>query len=222
MSNLIEVPGESHLACVLLLDTSGSMSGESIHSLNEGVKRFIEQVSQDEMARLRLDIAIITFSDYVRLVQDFRPIAHMTAPTLTANGYTVMGQGIKEAVRLVKERNLLYASKGTPAHKPWIFMITDGRPEGESSSQIMEAIDLVQREEQKGQGGKLKFWSLAVDNADKTILQKLSQRVFDMNGHDFTGIFDWMAESMSCISISSPSEDPVYAPLPQNVVPSQW
>ncbi|GFH42320.1 hypothetical protein Hs30E_08710 [Lactococcus hodotermopsidis] len=219
MNNKIEVPGESHLACVLLLDTSGSMSGESIRSLNEGVKKFVDQVSQDELAKLRLDVAIVEFNDHARVVQDFLPIASMTGPTLSAGGLTHMGEGIKEAVRLVKERNLLYATKGTPAHMPWIFMITDGRPEGEAANHIEEAIELVQREEKKS---KLKFWSLAVDNADKTVLHRLSQRVFDMSGHDFAGIFDWMAESMSYISVSRPDADPDYAPLPQNVVPSQW
>ena len=33
-------PNEAHMACVLLLDTSASMEGESIRSLNEAVARF--------------------------------------------------------------------------------------------------------------------------------------------------------------------------------------
>lgn len=222
MNQYIEVPGESHLACVLLLDTSGSMAGESIRSLNEGVKKFIDQVSLDDMAKRRLDVAILEFNSGVRLVQDFLPISQMSAPVLSANGLTHMGEAIEEAVTMVKERNLLYCSKGTPAHKPWIFMITDGRPEGESSDYIERAIELVQREEKKGESGKLKFWSLAVKGADKSILSRLSDRVLELEGHDFTGIFNWLADSMSYISVSTVGSDPEYAPLPQNVVPAQW
>jgi len=198
------------------------MSGSKIESLNEGVRRFIDQVSMDETAKRRVDIAIVTFNSTVQKLQDFLPVSQMTAPLLTASGSTAMGQGIKEAVRLIKERNHFYAMKGTPAHKPWVFMITDGTPELEPANHIEEAIDLVQREEQKGKLGKLKFWSLAVEGANKSILHQLSPRVFDMKNHEFIGIFDWLAESMSCISVSRPGSDPEYAPLPQNVVPSEW
>ena len=45
--------GEPHLACVLLLDVSGSMRGNPINSLNDSIRRFKEQVCMDEIARKR-------------------------------------------------------------------------------------------------------------------------------------------------------------------------
>jgi uncharacterized protein YegL len=214
----LENPSESHLACVLLLDTSSSMSGSPIASLNEGVRSFIAQLSTDEMVKRRLDIAIVEFNDNVNVVQEFSPISQINPVTLTARGCTSMGQAVQKAIDMVKERNLLYASKGVPAHKPWIFMITDGAP----TDSIDLAVERVQQEEKKGSCGKLKFWSLAVEGADKNTLRRFSERVLELDGYNFTGIFDWAAKSMSYISVSQVGSAAAYPPLPSNVVPAAW
>lgn len=65
--------GEQHLACVLLLDTSGSMSGDSIKNLNSAIARFKENVNRDPIARNRVDVAIVSFSTGVEVVSDFMP-----------------------------------------------------------------------------------------------------------------------------------------------------
>lgn len=69
----IAAPGEPHMACVLLLDTSISMIGAPIDSLNKAIKDFKEQTSMDDLAQKRVDIAIIEFNDTARVVQDFTP-----------------------------------------------------------------------------------------------------------------------------------------------------
>lgn len=124
----IAAPGEPHLACVLLLDTSGSMSGDPINSLNNAIKDFKTKTSMDDLAQKRVDIAIITFDDHAQLVQDFTPISQMETKELKTGGCTNMPEGINLAIDKVKERNRFYASMGTPCFKPWIFMISDGVP----------------------------------------------------------------------------------------------
>ena len=124
----IAAPNEAHLACVLLLDTSGSMGGPPIDSLNRALQDFKDKVSMDEMAQKRVDIAIVEFNSNARVVQDFTPISQMTPVTLAATGTTAMGAGINMAIDMVKDRNRFYNSLGTPVFKPWIFMITDGAP----------------------------------------------------------------------------------------------
>ena len=57
----VSVVGEPHLACVLLLDVSGSMSGEPIWNLNKAIRRFNEQVRPDDIAKKRVDVAVVTF-----------------------------------------------------------------------------------------------------------------------------------------------------------------
>jgi uncharacterized protein YegL len=48
-------------ACVLVLDTSGSMHGEKIAQLNQGLSEFATALQGDSVAQSRVDIAIVTF-----------------------------------------------------------------------------------------------------------------------------------------------------------------
>lgn len=216
----VAAPGEPHLACVLLLDTSGSMSGEPIKSLNQAINDFKQKTSMDDLAQKRVDIAIIQFDDHARIVQDFTPISQMEPINLDAGGCTAMGEGINLAIDKVKERNRFYASLGTPCFKPWIFMITDGAP----TDDITSAIQRIQQEESKGSHGKLKFFALGVPGYDKDTLFKLTKRVMALNDTDFSGIFNWMSESMVAISVSRVDENVQLGNLPDNahVVPSDW
>lgn len=69
----IASPNEPHLACVLLVDTSSSMAGNSIKSLNESINRFMDETSTDDLAQRRVDISIVEFNSSTRVVQEFTP-----------------------------------------------------------------------------------------------------------------------------------------------------
>ena len=174
----------------------------------------------DEMAMKRVDVAIITFDDKPELVMPFTPISQMQPVNLTAGGLTAMGAGINMAIDQVKERNRFYASLGTPCFKPWIFMITDGSP----TDDISTAVQRIQEEESKGTHGKLKFFALGVSNYNKQVLFQLTKRVMELEDTDFSGIFDWMSESMCAISVSRVGENVPLNDLPENarVVPIDW
>jgi uncharacterized protein YegL len=213
-------PGEPHLACVLLLDTSESMSGEPINSLNRALKDFKEKVSMDEMAKKRVDIAIVEFNHTARVVQDFTPILKMNPISLQATGTTAMGEGINLAIDMVKGRNKYYNSLGTPVFKPWIFMITDGAP----TDDITEAARRIQEEESKGSHGRLKFFALGVPGYDKETLFSITKRVMELTNTNFSGIFNWISESMVAISVSRVGDEVPLGMLPENarVVPKDW
>ena len=49
----------------LVLDTSGSMSGEAIRQLNAGLDQFRKEVADDELARKRAEITVVTFGPAV-------------------------------------------------------------------------------------------------------------------------------------------------------------
>lgn len=216
----ISAPGEPHMACVLLLDTSGSMYGDAIDSLNRAINDFKEQTSMDELAQKRVDIAIIEFNDTARVVQDFTPLSQMQPVTLSASGCTAMGAGINLAIDKVKERNRFYNSMGTPCFKPWIFMITDGAPTDDIESARQRIID----EESKGTHGKLKFWAVGVSGYSKETLTSLTKRCIALNEANFNGIFNWLSESMVTISVSRVDENPQLSNLPSDaqVIPTDW
>jgi uncharacterized protein YegL len=216
----IIAPNEAHLACVLLLDTSGSMTGQPIDSLNNALHTFKEKVAMDDLASRRVDIAIVEFNNDARIVQDFTPVAQMDPVTLRATGMTYMGAGIDLAIDMVKQRNQFYNSVGTPVFRPWIFMITDGSP----TDDIESAARRIREEEAKGTHGKLKFFALGVGKYDRATLLKLTNRVIELTDTDFDGIFNWMSESMVAISVSRVGEEVKLGDLPENarVVPADW
>ena len=100
--------GEPHLACALVLDTSGSMSGSAIRNLNEGIKRFKNNVMEDPIAQKRIDVALVTFNSKVQVYSDFSPISKMPTPELTAAGRTDMASAVNIALDLVNERTKMY------------------------------------------------------------------------------------------------------------------
>ena len=216
----VSAVGEPHLACVLLLDTSSSMSGAPIESLNKAVNDFKEKTAMDEYARQRVDICIIEFNDQAKVIQEFTPLPMMEPVELTAQGCTAMGSAINTAIDKVKERNLFYANLGTPCYKPWIFMITDGEPTDDISS----AQSRINEEENKGIHGKLKFWALGVPGYSKKTLKSLTKRCIALKKADFSTIFDWMAESMSTISVSRVGDNVQLPNLPDDAqrIPDDW
>lgn len=207
----IATPNEPHMACVLLLDTSYSMIGEAINSLNDAINRFKEQTMSDHIARNRVDIAIISFDSKVELIQDFMPVSAMETVRLVPKGTTAMAKGIQFALDKVKERNRFYNAMGTPCFKPWIFMITDGCPDCDED--MYGAMLRIAEEEEKG---KLKFFALGVKNYNKEVLFSLTKRVIELKDVNFSSIFNWLSESMVAISVSRVGESVPLGNLPED------
>lgn len=202
---------EPHMACLLLIDTSGSMDGSPMEELNNGLNQFKEEVCKDKTTRDVLDVAIVTFSDEVKSVQEFVPIEYMKPVNLTACGGTYYAPAIQTAMDKVRDRSRFYRRSGTEPYKPWIILISDGEP----LDDIKDIAAAVQAQEE---AGKLKLFSLGVGQYDSHSLHMLSgPKVMKLKGYDFSSFFDWVNKSMRSVSMSSPDETPKGVPLPENV-----
>lgn len=207
--------GEPHLACALLLDTSGSMTGTAIFKLNQGIKKFKANIMKDQIAQKRVDVALITFNSKVEVYSDFTPISKMPTPEFIASGKTNMAEAVNTAVDVVNKRTEMYNKLGTPCYKPWIFMITDGASTS-GEREMDEAAARVRNEEATGSHGRLCFWAIGVNDYDEEDLFKLTDRVIELDNEDFEGIFDWLSESFSFISQSTIGDEIELDILPKN------
>jgi len=189
---------EPRCPVILLLDTSGSMSGNPIAQLNAGVATFKQEIQQDTTASLRVEVAIITFESSTRLVQDFVTVDQFNPPILTTGGSTSMGQGIQMALSKVESRKAEYKSSGTQYYQPWIFMITDGAPTDDWQS-------AAQQVRQADADRKISFFAVGVQGADLGVLSQITPPntpPIMLDGLKFTQLFRWLSDSMKRVSSS--------------------
>ena len=203
------------LPIVFLLDTSASMEGEGIRSLNQGIKSFKEEVSQSDSARSALDIAIVEFNTHAKVVQDFVPLSEMKCEEYKTEGQCNMGEGIDLAVDMALERREFYKDSGIGFLKPWIFMISAGAPVDD----IEEARARIFEEDAKGAYGNLRFWSLGVPGYNKDVLKSLTKRCMPLEEIDFGSMFEFLdMETNSC------PQEPDLPQLPDSLkpIPKDW
>ncbi|MEM6752390.1 MAG: VWA domain-containing protein [Cyanobacteria bacterium P01_C01_bin.38] len=202
---------EPRCPCVLLLDTSGSMQGAPIEALNQGLLSFKDELTKNPLASRRVEVSIVTFDSNINVVQDFVTADQFTPPILTAQGLTTMGAGIHKSLDLIQERKAQYRSNGVAYYRPWIFMITDGEPQGEPD----EAVDQASRRLQGDETSKrVAFFSVGVENANMTRLSELAVRTpLKLNGLNFVEMFVWLSASMSAVSHSKVDDQVALPPI---------
>ena len=211
--------GEKHIACVLLVDTSGSMAGQSIAELNEGLRIFGEALQEDSKAYGCADICVISFDSTVRTVVPFCAACDYAVPTLAAGGLTAMNEAIITGLDAIEMRKQEYKDIGVDYWRPWIFLLTDGVPtdgeyEADTKLRLQEAL----------QQKKINFFPMGIGgNVD---IRKLKSYTKDGSGivlkaakEHFKEAFVWLSSSMSVISNSDPSTGSASLPkTPETIV----
>lgn len=213
---LPENPGEKHIACVVLVDTSGSMNFNPITELNKGLKTLEETLKNDLTASGCADVAVISFDSTVKTVTSFTPAVSFQAPELTAGGLTCMNEAIITGLDILEERKMLYRQLGTPYFRPWMFLMTDGAA---TDTDYQNAA--LQRLQEAITDKKVTFWAMGIgDGADIEALKKYTNGgpVFKASANNFKEAFVWLSSSMSAIGGSIPGQKTVpIAPPPFEV-----
>jgi uncharacterized protein YegL len=218
---------EHRVACLLLLDTSGSMAeivsnagqdlGYTIQSdgqtyravsggvtrideLNAGLTAYKESLAADSLASKRVEVAIMTFGGHVQTVCDFTTVEGFQPPTLTGSGDTPMGEAIRQGLDILRSRKELYKAHGISYYRPWVFLITDGGPTDEWRS---AAEQVKQGEKDKA----FSFFAVGVEGANFDVLKQICTREpLKLKGVRYRDLFLWLSASQSSVSRSAPGE----------------
>jgi len=202
---------ESRCPVVLLLDTSKSMAGTPIAELASGVATFKADVARDDLAALRVEIAVITFGGEARLAHDFATVDGFEPPLLRADGETPMGAAIELGLDLVEARKRTYNAHGIKYYRPWVFLITDGAPtDGKRWEQAAARVGAME------DARKLSFFAIGVAGANMDILGRItppSRPPLRLQTLAFRDLFEWLSASVKRVSVGKiGAEAAIYLP----------
>jgi len=202
---------EPRCPCVLLLDTSGSMRGEPIGALVDGLGTFRNELVKDPLAKRRVEIAIVTFGGLVQVVQDFVTVDHFQVPALGADGLTPMGTATLKGLDMVEVRKKQYKANGVAYYRPWVFLITDGASEGEPPHLVRQAAARIRAEEA---AKRIAFFAVAVEGADMGQLAALATRPpLKLRGMRFVDLFVWLSRSTQQVANSRVGDQVALPPV---------
>lgn len=192
---------EPRCPCILLLDCSGSMNGAPIQELNNGLRVFQQQLSNDNLASKRVEVTVLTFDTDVRVVNEFEVAENFEPKELIAGGLTSMGRAIERAINMLEQRKAVYKANGISYYRPWIFLLTDGEP----TDDYLSAMNAVHEGEKNKQ---FAFFAVGIQGANMEILKQISTREpLPLKGLNFASLFQWLSNSMSSVSRSSLDAD---------------
>lgn len=179
------------LPVFLLLDTSGSMSGEPIEQVKNGVQMLVSALRQDPYALETAYLSVITFDSIARETVPLTELAAFQVPQISASGATSLG----EALKMVAEIAATNLSKTTATSKgdwkPMVFIMTDGAPTDDW--------------EQGFKRFQMEKWGIvvacSVNGGDTATLQKIAgDAVVKLDTSDSSAMakfFKWVSASVS-------------------------
>ena len=197
----------SRCACILVLDISGSMSGQPIHELNDGVSQFIDEVRNDEMAAVSVELGIVNAGGAAQEEMPLMTMLQVKAPPVfSAGGMTPLGEAVEIALNMLENRKQEYKNNGVPYYQPWLVIISDGAPTDAWQSAAARAQGL-------GSQKKLVVLPVGVQGADLSVLSQFSNKpAVPLAGLKFKEFFAWLSASMGRVSRSASTTSSVALP----------
>lgn len=184
------------LPVYLLLDTSGSMYGEPIEAVKNGVQTLISALRNDPHALETVYLSIITFNSTAQQVSPLTELADFQQPNIDAGGCTALG----EALELLSQKMDSEIKKTTREEKgdwrPLVFIMTDGEPTDSITKGLAEF---------KRRKCGVVVACAAGQGANTNTLKQITENVVQLDSADSATIrafFKWVTASVSTSSKS--------------------
>lgn len=179
------------LPVYLLLDTSGSMSGEPIEAVKNGVQVLVSTLRQDPYALETAYLSVITFDSVATQVSPLTELATFQSPNLVATGTTALGAALELLAQKISSEVTTTSAEVKGDWKPLIFIMTDGEPT-DDLNRGLQALKSVKT-------GAIVACA-AGHNANTNVLKQITEIVVQLDTADSATIkafFKWVSASVS-------------------------
>ena len=182
------------LSVYVLLDTSGSMMGEPIEAVKNGVQVMISSLRQNPQAIETAFLSIITFNSTAQQVVPLTDLSSFQTPDIQASGTTAMGGALELVSNCIDREVASTTAESKGDWKPLIFIMTDGIP-----------TDDIQRglAELKKRHTAIIVACAAGGGADTTLLKQITENVVSLDTADSQSISKFFAWVTASIGVTS-------------------
>ena len=182
-------PQAKPMPVILVLDNSGSMSGEKIGTLNAAVREMLETFKESACPEAVFNVAIVTFGTGIHLFQEMTDADSVnwqdiaisdteTCKSLTgkwddaaARG-TPLGTTLKIVKSLIEDKTIIPSR----AYRPAVILVSDGHPTDSWDAQLRAFI-------REGRSSKCDRWAMAIGrDADAKVLERFLEGATNPDG----------------------------------------
>lgn len=199
------VDDTTKIPVVVSADVSYSMQGAPLQEQGDAIQTFVETLLDDDYARPCVELSIMTFSDDVKVIQDYDLVDNIYFENnLEVENMTNMGKGVNIAIDSLESKLQSYKAEGTNYKAPLLLVITDGVPSDDITDAAKRCAELIAKQ-------KLSFMGIGVgDGVDMSQLKRFNPngKVVQSPTHDdLKELLVWVSYALSEASKTAPGEE---------------
>ncbi len=179
------------LPVYLVLDSSGSMHGEPIEAVKNGVQVLVSTLRQDPYALETAYLSVITFDSSVQQIVPLTELGAFQQPDIQATGTTALGEALSMLAQRIESEVEKTTSDKKGDWKPLVFLMTDGMPTDDWRKGLNDL--------KKTKTGVIVACA-AGPGVDTNILKQITEVVVQLDTADSSTIkafFKWVSASVS-------------------------